>query len=104
MNFVDLFAGAGGMSIGFKRAGYNHIFSNEIDKHASLTLSENNPGDKVITCSIERLVKKLGIANISKDYIKNSIHTETRNRLYKNTSDVNENNLEFIKSVKIRLI
>ena len=39
-NYVDLFVGAGGMSIGFKRAGYNHIFANEIDKHASSTFQK----------------------------------------------------------------
>ena len=71
MNYVDLFAG--GMSIGFKRAGYNHIFANEIDKHASSTLSKNNPKDKVITCSIERLVKKLGITNIIKIILKTQL-------------------------------
>ena len=90
MNYVDLFAGAGGMSIGFKRAGYNHIFANEIDKHASSTLSKNNPKDKVITCSIERLVKKLGITNINKDYIKNSVNTGTRNNMYKIKNEISD--------------
>ena len=32
MNYIDLFSGAGGMSIGIKSAGGNLIFSNEIDK------------------------------------------------------------------------
>ena len=100
MNFVDLFAGAGGMSIGFKRAGYNHIFANEIDPHASYTLSKNNPNDKIITCSIERLIKKLGINDIKKDYIKNSVNTGTRNNLYKKSNDLSNSDIEFIKSIK----
>tara|TARA_Y100001954_G_C15802865_1_gene601085 strand:- start:80 stop:1432 length:1353 start_codon:yes stop_codon:yes gene_type:complete len=100
MNYVDLFAGAGGMSIGFKRAGYNHIFANEIDKHASSTLSKNNPKDKVITCSIERLVKKLGITNINKDYIKNSVNTGTRNNMYKIKNEISDSDINFIESNK----
>ena len=100
MNYIDLFAGAGGMSIGFKRAGYNHIFANEIDKHASSTLSKNNPKDKVITCSIERLVKKLGITNINKDYIKNSVNTGTRNNMYKIKNEISDSDINYIESNK----
>ena len=100
MNFIDLFAGAGGMSIGFKRAGYNHVFANEIDNHASSTLSKNNPDDKVIICSIERLVKKLGITNINKNYIKNSFNTGTRNNLYKIKNDISDSDIKFIESNK----
>ena len=38
MNFVDLFSGAGGLSEGFIREGFNPIAHVEIDKAACNTL------------------------------------------------------------------
>lgn len=42
-NFVDLFSGAGGLSLGFKQAGFNKILSIEIDDDASETIRKNFP-------------------------------------------------------------
>jgi DNA (cytosine-5)-methyltransferase 1 len=42
-NYVDLFSGAGGMSQGFKQAGFNKILSVEIDHDASETIRRNFP-------------------------------------------------------------
>lgn len=39
--FIDLFAGIGGMRIGFERVKGKCVFSSEIDKHASKTYFEN---------------------------------------------------------------
>lgn len=39
---VSLFSGAGGMDIGFKNAGINIVWANEIDKDAFETYKENN--------------------------------------------------------------
>ena len=30
MNYVDLFSGAGGLSLGFEMAGFNNVFSKKI--------------------------------------------------------------------------
>lgn len=42
-NIVDLFAGAGGLSLGFIKNKFNLIFANDFDKNASLTFKHNHP-------------------------------------------------------------
>jgi DNA (cytosine-5)-methyltransferase 1 len=42
-NVIELFAGAGGTSLGFENAGLNHVLLNEIDKSAVETLRNNFP-------------------------------------------------------------
>ncbi|MYE99975.1 MAG: DNA cytosine methyltransferase [Gammaproteobacteria bacterium] len=44
--FVDVFAGAGGLSLGLKRAGWKGIFAIEKDACAFKTLSANFPADE----------------------------------------------------------
>ena len=39
--FIDLFAGIGGLRLGFEQAGGECVFSSEIDKHARQTYKEN---------------------------------------------------------------
>ena len=39
--FIDLFAGIGGMRLGFEKAGAKCVFSSEIDEHAQDTYEEN---------------------------------------------------------------
>ena len=41
LNFIDLFSGAGGLSLGFQGAGFNKVASFEIDKDASATIEKN---------------------------------------------------------------
>ncbi|ORT47649.1 DNA (cytosine-5-)-methyltransferase [Frankia sp. KB5] len=40
---VSLFAGGGGMALGFERAGLTHVLLNELDRHAVATLRSNRP-------------------------------------------------------------
>jgi len=52
-NFVDLFSGAGGISLGFKKANYNKVMSLEIDPDASETIRKNFPESTHIQAEIE---------------------------------------------------
>ena len=46
MNVIDLFAGCGGLSYGFKEAGVNSVGFLEIDKHCITTLKSNFKNNK----------------------------------------------------------
>ncbi len=53
LNFIDLFSGAGGMSVGFRQAGLHKIFSVEVDTDASATIRRNFPESTHFEGSIE---------------------------------------------------
>lgn len=53
---IELFAGAGGMALGFENAGLNLVLLNEIDKDACNTLRNNFPhGTNLIKCDVKNL-------------------------------------------------
>lgn len=53
---IELFAGAGGMALGFENAGLNHVLLNEIDKDAYNTLRNNFPkGSNIIHDDVKNL-------------------------------------------------
>lgn len=41
MEFIDLFAGIGGVKIGFEKAGFKGVFSNDFDRYAKVTFDLN---------------------------------------------------------------
>ena len=51
--FVDLFAGAGGLGLGFTQARYGKLFSNEMNPWASATIRRNFAGSPHIEGAIE---------------------------------------------------
>lgn len=59
MRSVSLFSGAGGMDVGFKRAGFDIIAASELDAHACATFRANHPETSLyegdITDTLERL-------------------------------------------------
>ena len=57
---VDLFAGAGGMSLGANMAGVDVKLAIEVDQHAAATYSHNHPNSTVITNDI-RNIKSINV-------------------------------------------
>lgn len=57
INFIgiDLFAGAGGMSVGAISAGVNVQVAVEIDKHAAITYQANHPKTKLLNEDIRKV-------------------------------------------------
>jgi DNA (cytosine-5)-methyltransferase 1 len=47
MNIVSFFAGAGGLDLGFQKAGFNVIWANEYDKEIWETYEKNHPHTKL---------------------------------------------------------
>ena len=52
---IDLFSGAGGMSIGAKSAGITVKYAIEKDMYAAQTYQANHPGTKVINADIQEI-------------------------------------------------
>lgn len=52
---IELFAGAGGMAIGFEKAGFKNVLLNEIDKYSCATLRNNRPEWNVIENDIKNV-------------------------------------------------
>ena len=55
MKAIELFAGAGGLSLGLKQAGIEVILANEIEKDFAKTYSINNPKTKMINDDIHNI-------------------------------------------------
>jgi DNA (cytosine-5)-methyltransferase 1 len=67
-NYVDLFAGAGGLSEGFKWAGMKGIVANDILPHASATYRANHPETQFIEGDITSPdIKTKVLSSISKN-------------------------------------
>ncbi len=57
---IDLFAGIGGIRIGFERAGFNTVFANDFDEQCKNTYDLNFPTSKLVVEDI----KKIGIKDL----------------------------------------
>lgn len=65
---ISLFCGAGGCSLGFKKAGYDIVFATDIDKTAVKTYKSNFPN----TPCIQSDITELDFYSIAKEYNINS--------------------------------
>ena len=55
MTIGSLFAGIGGIDLGFKQAGFDILWANEIDRDACKTYKLNFPDTKMFECDIRKL-------------------------------------------------
>lgn len=55
VNAVDVFAGAGGLSLGATQAGINVALAIERDEHAAAAYQANHPGTEVLTADVSGL-------------------------------------------------
>lgn len=61
----DLFAGVGGIALGFKKAKMEVVWANEIDKHACITYRKNFSSHLMLEGDIHKLNEKNGIEGIN---------------------------------------
>ena len=66
INYIDLFCGAGGLSLGFKQAGLKNVFSNDSDKVFAETYSKNFPKHNLVIKKIED-ISNIEIKNLVKN-------------------------------------
>ena len=52
---IDLFAGVGGMSLGFEQAGFEIVLANEYDNEIAESYKKNHPNTKMIIGDITNL-------------------------------------------------
>lgn len=59
MRAVSLFSGAGGMDVGFKRAGFEIIAASELDVHACATFRMNHPGTTLYEGDVTEYIEQI---------------------------------------------
>ena len=61
MTVIDLFAGVGGFSSGFRKAGYEIVLANEIDKDIAASYSKNHPETIMLNDDIKNILDKVKV-------------------------------------------
>lgn len=56
---VSLFTGAGGMDVGFERAGVDVVFANELIKEAAETYNANHPAGVMVNSDVNNIIDEL---------------------------------------------
>ena len=56
---VSLFTGAGGMDVGFERAGIKVVFANELMKEAAQTYNANHPAGVMVNDDVNNVMDQL---------------------------------------------
>tara|TARA_Y100001958_G_C21235333_1_gene561628 strand:+ start:1532 stop:2935 length:1404 start_codon:yes stop_codon:yes gene_type:complete len=106
LRYIDLFSGAGGLSIGLKKAGAELVYANEMDKSAALTFQKNleffgEDPNKVVPGSIEQLHKLVIGKNVETQFQSELIHShKSMIDSYKNINEINEDHLKIVKNAQ----
>ncbi len=106
MRYIDLFSGAGGLSLGIKKAGGELLYSNEMDVYASETQKHNlkllkEDENKVITASIEELHREIIGKKIKLEYQSDIVHEhQSMINSYKQNSALSKKHIELVKKTK----
>ena len=66
---IDLFAGAGGFSIGFQKAGFDIVAAVEYDKQIAETYSYNHPSTEMYAKDIKQVVKEVDFSKYNANVI-----------------------------------
>ncbi|MRX44503.1 DNA cytosine methyltransferase [Agromyces kandeliae] len=66
---IEICAGAGGQALGLEQAGFEHLATVEIDKHACATLRDNRPGWNVIEGDVVGWIKSHASAYAGVDLV-----------------------------------
>jgi DNA (cytosine-5)-methyltransferase 1 len=108
MNCIDLFCGCGGMTLGFKWAGFNSIIASDIDENCGKTIRKNFPETTFIEGDISTIEREVFDKFINKREVdvitggppcqgfslanknRNKIEDDPRNKLF----------YEFVKIIK----
>ncbi len=69
MNVIDLFAGVGGLSTGFRKAGFNIVLANEIDESIAKSYEKNHGETVMINDDIKNILPALNKINKKIDII-----------------------------------
>ena len=87
MKLLSLFCGAGGLDLGFKKAGFDVVVANEFDPSIWPTFRANHPETKLIEGDIRK---------VSEDEVPASI----RNKINRKEADITE---EIEKELKLEV-
>ena len=69
MNVIDLFAGVGGLSTGFRKAGFDIVLANEIDETIAASYQKNHSETIMVNDDIKNIIPELDRINKNIDVI-----------------------------------